>query len=143
MPDATVHLVVTSPPCWTLKKYAANAAQIGAIAAYQHFLIELDKVWRECPRVLAPGGRICCVVGDVCISRKRAGRHYVMPLHADIQVRARSFGLDCLTPILWQKIANGATEAQGNASAPPTFRPANTVATHWVCIGEMKVKPPA
>ena len=39
-----------------------------------------------------------------------------MPLHADIQVRARRLGLDCLTPILWQKIANGATEVQGNGA---------------------------
>lgn len=116
MPNASVHLVVTSPPYWTLKKYAANDAQMGAITEYEHFLTELDKVWRECARVLAPGGRICCVVGDVCIPRKRAGRHYVMPLHADIQVRTRCFGLDCLTPILWQKIANGATEAQGNGA---------------------------
>lgn len=116
MPDATVHLVVTSPPYWTLKKYAANKAQMGAIADYDHFLAELDRVWRECARLLVPGGRICCVVGDVCIPRKQAGRHYVMPLHSDIQVRARIFGLDCLTPILWQKIANGATEAQGNGA---------------------------
>jgi site-specific DNA-methyltransferase (adenine-specific) len=39
-----------------------------------------------------------------------------MPLHADIQVRARRLGLDCLTPILWHKIANGSTEAQGNGA---------------------------
>ena len=39
-----------------------------------------------------------------------------MPLHADIQVRARRLGLDCLTPILWQKIANGVTEAAGNGA---------------------------
>ncbi len=39
-----------------------------------------------------------------------------MPLHADIQVRCRRFGLDSLTPILWHKIANGATEAQGNGA---------------------------
>jgi site-specific DNA-methyltransferase (adenine-specific) len=39
-----------------------------------------------------------------------------MPLHADIQVRARSHGLDSLTPIFWQKIANGVTEAEGNGA---------------------------
>ena len=39
-----------------------------------------------------------------------------MPLHADIQVRARNSSLDCLTPILWHKIANGATEASGNGA---------------------------
>ncbi len=117
IPDASVHLVVTSPPYWTLKRYAENnAQQMGDIADYESFLTELDKVWRECKRVLVGGGRICCVVGDVCISRKQGGRHYVMPLHADIQVRARVLGLDCLTPVLWHKIANGVTETEGNGA---------------------------
>ena len=39
-----------------------------------------------------------------------------MPLHADLMVRSRKFGLDSLTPILWFKIANGATEVEGNGS---------------------------
>jgi site-specific DNA-methyltransferase (adenine-specific) len=115
IPDGSVHLVVTSPPYWTLKKYEENKRQLGEIADYNAFLDELDKVWRECARVLAPGGRICCVVGDVCIPRKQ-GRHRVMPLHADIMVRARSVGLDALTPIMWFKIANGVTEAKGNGA---------------------------
>jgi len=112
----SVHLVVTSPPYWTLKQYEANSRQLGEIDSYELFLDELDKVWAECARVLVPGGRICCVVGDVCVPRKRAGRHFVMPLHADIQVRMRKIGLDCLTPILWHKIANGVTEAKGNGA---------------------------
>ena len=114
--DESVHLVVTSPPYWTLKEYEPHQAQLGAVEDYEAFLSELDKVWRECARLLAPGGRICCVVGDVCVARKQNGRHHVMPLHADIQVRARLLGLDCLTPILWQKIANGATEVEGNGA---------------------------
>jgi modification methylase len=117
IPDSSVHLVVTSPPYWTLKEYApGNQSQLGDIENYENFLSELDKVWLECARVLVPGGRICCVVGDVCVPRRREGKHYVMPLHADIQVRSRKLGLDCLTPILWHKIANGATEAEGNGA---------------------------
>jgi len=116
MPDESVHLVVTSPPYWTLKEYEHSRNQLGDVEDYEGFLDELDKVWAECARVLAPGGRICCVIGDVCVPRKRNGRHYVMPLHADVQVRSRRLGLDCLTPILWQKIANGVTEAQGNGA---------------------------
>jgi site-specific DNA-methyltransferase (adenine-specific) len=116
IPDGSVHLVVTSPPYWTLKTYAEHERQMGAIEDYETFLDELDKVWAECFRVLAPGGRVCCVVGDVCVPRKKAGRHYVMPLHADIQVRSREIGFDCLTPILWHKIANGVTEAEGNGA---------------------------
>ena len=114
--DNSVHLVVTSPPYWTLKKYEKRGGQLGEVEDYKRFLDELDKVWRECARVLVEGGRICCVVGDVCIPRKRDGRHRVMPLSADIQVRSRALGLDCLTPILWHKISNGANEAQGNGA---------------------------
>lgn len=114
--DESVHLIVTSPPYWTLKEYEKNPDQLGEIEDYESFLDELDRVWRECARVLVDGGRICCVVGDICIPRKARGRHYVMPLHSDIQVRVRRIGLDCLTPILWHKIANGVTEAVGNGS---------------------------
>jgi site-specific DNA-methyltransferase (adenine-specific) len=115
--SSSVHLVVTSPPYWTLKEYApGNSDQMGHFDDYEHFLSELDRVWRECARVLVGGGRICCVVGDVCIPRKRGGRHYLVPLHSDIQVRARKLGLDCLQPIFWHKIANGATEAEGNGA---------------------------
>ncbi len=114
--DESVHLVVTSPPYLTLKRYAENERQMGAIDDYEAFLNELDRVWAECIRVLVPGGRICCVVGDVCVPRKKAGRHFVMPLHADILVRGRRLGLDCVTPILWHKIANGAMEAEGNGA---------------------------
>jgi len=61
---------------------------------------ELDKVWRHCFRDLAKGGRLCCVVGDVCLARRHNhGRHMVVPLHADISVRCRQIGFDYLTPI--------------------------------------------
>src|SRR5690348_9701151 len=84
IPDESVHLVVTSPPYWTLKKYNETPGQLGHLDAYEEFLDELDRVWRHAFRVLVPGGRLVCVVGDVCLSRREYGRHYVMPLHADI-----------------------------------------------------------
>jgi site-specific DNA-methyltransferase (adenine-specific) len=114
----SVHLVVTSPPYWTLKTYdgAAGDQQLGHFAGYEGFHDELDKVWRRCYDLLVPGGRMCVVVGDVCLPRKKAGRHLVMPLHADISVRCRRIGFDYLTPILWYKIANAATEVEGNGS---------------------------
>src|SRR3989304_8994626 len=96
IPDNSVHLIVTSPPYWILKKYEQGDSQLGDIADYEAFLTELDRVWSECARVLVPGGRVCCVVGDVCVSRRRAGRHYVLPLSADVRVRARAVGFDNL-----------------------------------------------
>lgn len=111
IPDESVHLVVTSPPYGNLKEYPSRSGQLGNIQSYEDFLIELDKAWHECARILVPGGRVCAVVGDVCLSRRRAGRHHVLPLAADIQVRARTFGLDVLTPIIWLKVANITLEA--------------------------------
>lgn len=112
LPDKSVHLVVTSPPYAFLKEYApGNPSQLGDVQDYERFLDELDKVWRECERVLVPGGRICCVVGAVNIARRNGGRHYVLPLPSDIQVRSRKHGLDNLTPIIWLKVANIVLEA--------------------------------
>ncbi|MBZ5513476.1 MAG: site-specific DNA-methyltransferase [Acidobacteriia bacterium] len=115
--SGSVHLVVTSPPYWTLKEYPENPSQLGAIEGYEDFHRELERVWTHCFRVLVPGGRLCCVVGDVCIARRRnRGRHMVLPLHADISVRCRRVGFDYLTPILWHKIANASYEVENGSS---------------------------
>lgn len=112
--NSTVHLVVTSPPYWTLKEYPKVKGQLGRTHNYTTFLRELDKVWKQCYRLLVPGGRVVIVVGDVLLSRRKHKRHQVIPLHADIQVRCRKLGFDNLAPIFWYKIANAAYEAKGN-----------------------------
>lgn len=110
LPDQSVHLVVTSPPYWNLKRYNDNPDQLGHIQDYEAFLSELEKVWRHVYRVLVPGGRLVCVVGDVCVARRNFGRHLVFPLHADICVICRHIGFDNLNPIIWHKIANASYE---------------------------------
>jgi DNA modification methylase len=111
----TVHLVVTSPPYWTLKDYREHPDQMGYIADYEQFLVELDRVWQSCFDALVPGGRLICVVGDVCLSRrKNNGEHTVVPLHASIQEHCRKIGFSNLAPIIWNKIANAVFEAEGN-----------------------------
>jgi DNA modification methylase len=117
IPSESIHLIVTSPPYWTLKEYPQHQGQLGMIADYDAFHDELEKVWRHCFRVLVPGGRLVCVVGDVCLSRRRHGRHMVMPLHADIVVRARKIGFDNLSPIFWYKIANARYEVENGNGA--------------------------
>jgi len=115
LPDASIHLVVTSPPYWTLKRYNEHPDQLGHVKDYEEFLGELEKVWRECFRVLVPGGRLVCVVGDVCLSRRAFGRHVVVPLHADIAVMCRKIGFDNLNPIIWHKIANASFEVENGS----------------------------
>lgn len=114
----SVHLVLTSPPYWTLKEYNRTEGQLGYVEDYEAFLAELEKVWRRCFDALVPGGRLICVVGDVCLSRRQNnGRHTVVPLHASIQEQCREIGFDNLSPIIWHKIANAQFEAEGNGSS--------------------------
>ena len=113
IPDDSVHLVVTSPPYWTLKEYRKADGQLGYVTDYEEFLAQLDKAWSHCLRVLVPGGRLTIVVGDVCLSRRQnGGRHTVVPLHASIQEHCRGIGFDNLAPIIWYKIANAAYEVE-------------------------------
>jgi len=118
-PDTEVHLVVTSPPYWNLKRYAddRSGAQLGHIEGLGEFLGELNKVWRRCFDMLVPGGRMCVVVGDVCRSRRKHGRHRVDPLHAYLLIECQKMGFDPLGPIIWKKIANLKTEVAGNGNA--------------------------
>jgi DNA modification methylase len=113
----SVHLVLTSPPYWTLKDYRDSEGQLGHVGDYDEFLQELDKVWKQCFHALVPGGRMICVVGDVCLSRKEnCGRHTVVPLHSSIQEHCRKLGFDNLAPIIWHKISNAAYEVEGGST---------------------------
>jgi modification methylase len=114
--EGSVHLVLTSPPYWTLKEYRESAGQLGSLVNYEEFIGELQKVWRRCFDLLTPGGRLICVVGDVCLSRRQNnGRHTVIPLHSSIQEQCRRIGFDNLAPIIWYKISNAAYEVENGS----------------------------
>lgn len=72
IPSSSVNLIVTSPPYWTLKDYE-NEDQIGlGSSSYEYYLSELNKVWKECIRVLAPDGKICINVMPFLLTGKAA-----------------------------------------------------------------------
>lgn len=58
------HLVVTSTPYWNLKRYNDSEGQLGHVENYEQFLTEWHRVWTGVYRILVPGGRMVCVVGD-------------------------------------------------------------------------------
>lgn len=115
--NESVDLVLCSPPYWTLKDYNVFEGQLGYIEDYETFLKELDLIWENCFHALKKGGRLICVVGDVCLSRrKNKGIHTVVPLHASIQTHCQAMGYYNLAPIIWYKIANARYEADGNGA---------------------------
>ena len=70
--DETVNLIITSPPYWTLKDYDVDG-QIGLGSdSYDNYISELNKVWTECVRVLAPDGKICINIMPFLLTGKAA-----------------------------------------------------------------------
>ena len=111
----SIHLILTSPPYWKLKRYNELPGQMGHIEDYERFLCDLDKIWEQLFHALIPGGRLICVVGDVCLSRrKNNGEHTCVPLHSSIQEHCRKIGYSNLAPVIWHKIANASYEVEGN-----------------------------
>lgn len=70
--DNSVNLIITSPPYWTLKDYDIDD-QIGlGSSSYDHYINELNKVWKECVRVLAPDGKLCINIMPFLLTGKAA-----------------------------------------------------------------------
>ncbi|NRP52361.1 MULTISPECIES: site-specific DNA-methyltransferase [unclassified Marinobacterium] len=70
--DNSVNLIITSPPYWTLKDYGTED-QIGLGSnSYESYIENLNKVWSECVRVLAPDGKICINIMPFLLTGKAA-----------------------------------------------------------------------
>jgi DNA modification methylase len=134
LPDQSVHLVVTSPPYWTLKDYEPGDGQLGYVADYEEFNRALAQVWEHCYRLLVPGGRLVINVGDVLLPRRKVGRHLVYPLHATIIEHCRRIGFDNLTPVIWHKIANAKFEAGGGSILGKPYEPNGVIKSdiEWI-----------
>ena len=53
----SVTLIVTSPPYWNVRNYG-NVEQIGFGQSYKQYIDSLNRIWKECIRVLQPNGKI-------------------------------------------------------------------------------------
>ena len=77
--DASVDLVVTSPPYWQIKDYGVSR-QTGYGQSLHEYLQDLYHTWSECFRVLQEGSRLCINIGDQIARSTVYGRYKVIPL---------------------------------------------------------------
>jgi site-specific DNA-methyltransferase (adenine-specific) len=111
LPEACIHLMVTSPPYNVGKEYDADLT-------LQEYVSFLERVWKEVYRVLVPGGRACINVANL-------GRKPYIPLHAYILDSMLSLGFLMRGEIIWNKAASASpSTAWGSWCSPanPTLR---------------------
>lgn len=95
--DASVGLVVTSPPYFAGKEYESGVGAGGVPATYLEYLQLLRDVFAECERKLEPGGRIAVNVANL-------GRRPYRSLSADvIGILQDDLGLLLRGEVIWMK----------------------------------------
>lgn len=108
IPDASVQLVVTSPPYWRIKDYGM-AGQVGVEQTYRHYIGALGKILRESWRVLEPGCRCVFNVGDQFLRARDFGRYSVAPIQSDLVRAGQKAGFDFMGNIIWTKVTTTRT----------------------------------
>ena len=101
--DASVQLIVTSPPYWQLKDYGSND-QIGFNHTYEEYINNLNLAWNECYRVLEDGCRLCVNIGDQFARSVYYGRYKIIPIRTEIIKFCETIGFDYMGAVIWQKV---------------------------------------
>ncbi len=125
VPDASVQLVVTSPPYNVAKDYSDHDDNLSLDA----YVSLLNAVWRECYRVLVAGGRLCVNVANT-------DRKPYLSLVSLIDEQLRTSGQSWLHRghIIWDKGSSaGVSTAWGSfgRASNPTLRDVHEYITVW------------
>jgi len=125
VPDASVQLIVTSPPYNVAKDYSDHDDNL----TLDQYVSLLNAVWQECYRVLVPGGRLCVNVANT-------DRKPYLSLVSLIDEQLRTSGQSWLHRghIIWDKGASaGISTAWGSfgRASNPTLRDVHEYITVW------------
>jgi site-specific DNA-methyltransferase (cytosine-N4-specific) len=141
LPDNSVNLIITSPPYFNIKDYSKDGhqtfslgqkkrGQIGDIANYEKYILEMLKVWKECERVLTPNGKLIINTPLMPMLKKNLNTHYnrhIFNIDADIQHSVtRKTGLYLMDVYLWNRTNPTKKLMFGSYPYPRNFYAQNT-----------------
>ncbi len=127
VPDASVNLIVTSPPypmigmwdflfCSEDPSITCDLNEGRGITAFTKMHEILNRVWKECDRVLKDNGFVCINIGDA--TRTLKGNFQMYPNHAYIINFFQARGYSVLPDIHWRKPSNSPNKFMGSGMYP-------------------------
>jgi DNA modification methylase len=124
--DDSVDLVVTSPPYPMIEMWDDILSRQNPLisenmvkspdVAFELMHKELDKVWKECFRVLKDGGFLCINIGDA--TRTIDGNFQLYNNHSRISKACIDLGFVGLPNIIWRKQTNAPNKFMGSGMLP-------------------------
>ena len=115
LPDASVEMIMTSPPYHNLRVYSNDPCDLSNCESYEEYYYLLGLVIAECERVLIPGGKFVMQYEDYNYTLGRDGRMGQESLTGDINSIFLGQGFSLWTKAFWRKYsAQRAMLAQGN-----------------------------
>jgi len=94
--NESAHLIITSPPYWSLKEYGKKQ-HIGFDQAYEEYIKDIAEVLEESSRILKPGRFACLVIGTAVSDIE------MKSIPADIIAVMKNLGFTFKKEIIWVK----------------------------------------
>ena len=119
--DESVDLVVTSPPYPMIEMWdnlflnMNDSISVDSDDAFELMHMELDKVWKECYRVLRPGSFICINIGD---ATRTTNQFRLYSNHSRITESLIRTGFINLPNIIWKHPTNSPNKFMGSGMLP-------------------------
>ncbi len=115
--DNSIGAVVTSPPYWNKADYGQYEGNSGNFEYYDDFLDEMEKIFRECYRVLMPGRKMCVVTANVNQNTKEYGL-VTIPIASDMTKRLQNVGFSLVNQVIWNKDGTGGRWGSSSSQRP-------------------------
>lgn len=110
--NSSVDFIVTSPPYWHLDVFSKEGdvgwdKDLSRYHTQETFFSEISKVWKECERVLRPGGVLICEFEDYPVGSRMYGYPREIFLAGDMVVSIEKSGLVLISRWFVRKFETG------------------------------------
>ena len=141
--DASVHLVVTSPPYWNLKDYGEDQGVGQTTETYEEYFTSICDVFRECVKKLVSDGKLIINIMPILLTGKNTkfNRRVTKTVLPELEEFISSLGNMYFHSLyIWDKRKAVRFSSWGSYPYPPNFL--STYPYEWILVFSKSGKRP-